>query len=83
MRAPTQLKMHRRSHGHTQTSLAADLGVARQTINLIETGRTTPTLRLALRIAEALHSSVHEFWAPDGTLLDWNGVTPWDRVATW
>ena len=36
----------------TQAELAAKLGVSRQTINSIETGRFEPSLGLALKIAK-------------------------------
>ncbi|WP_107497474.1 helix-turn-helix transcriptional regulator [Thalassobius sp. I31.1] len=49
----------------TQQSLADDLGVSRQTIIAIESGRYSPSLDLALRIARHFHLSVEEVFALD------------------
>ncbi|WP_298888588.1 helix-turn-helix transcriptional regulator [uncultured Serinicoccus sp.] len=42
----------RGEHGWSQAQLARELGVSRQTVNAIETGRFDPSLPLALRIAQ-------------------------------
>lgn len=42
----------RGEHGWSQGRLARELGVSRQTVNAIETGRFDPSLPLALRIAQ-------------------------------
>jgi len=47
----------------TQEELAGLVGVSRQTIWQIETGQTEPSIRLALRIAEALDVSVHDLFS--------------------
>ncbi|MEQ1542049.1 MAG: helix-turn-helix transcriptional regulator [Novosphingobium sp.] len=47
----TTLPALRSEHRLTQADLAQRLGVSRQTINSIETGRFEPSLTLALRIA--------------------------------
>ncbi|MEP6480379.1 MAG: helix-turn-helix transcriptional regulator [Rhodoglobus sp.] len=44
----------------SQASLGADLGVSRQTINAIETGRYDPSLSLALKIARQFGRTVEE-----------------------
>jgi putative transcriptional regulator len=50
----------------TQESLAAAVGVTRQTIIAIEKGKFGPSVRLALRLASALEVSVAEmFWLED------------------
>jgi putative transcriptional regulator len=41
----------RSERGWTQADLAAQLGVSRQTVNAIETGKYDPSLPLAFRIA--------------------------------
>jgi putative transcriptional regulator len=47
----------------SQAALAKAVGVSRQTINSIETGRYHPSIVLALRIAEFFGKSVREvFW---------------------
>ena len=47
----TRLPELRSEHRLTQEDLASLLGVSRQTINSIETGRFEPSLSLALKIA--------------------------------
>ena len=47
----------------TQQALAEQVGVSRQTINAIETGRYQPSLEVALKIADAFSASVEQlFW---------------------
>jgi len=48
----------------TQADLGARVGVTRQTIAAIESGRYAPTLETAMRIAEAFGKRVDEvfFW---------------------
>ncbi len=44
----------------SQAELAEALGVSRQTVNAIETGRYNPTLPLAIKIARYFGSAVEE-----------------------
>jgi putative transcriptional regulator len=44
----------------SQADLAAAMGVSRQTINSIETGRYTPSLALAVALARYFDSTVEE-----------------------
>ncbi len=47
----------------TQQALAEQVGVSRQTINAIETGRYQPSLEVALKITNAFATSVEQlFW---------------------
>jgi putative transcriptional regulator len=46
----------------SQAALAAALGVSRQTINAIETGRYLPSLPLALALARFFETSVEEIF---------------------
>lgn len=46
----------------SQASLGEELGVSRQTINAIETGRYDPSLTLALRIARHFGRTVEEIF---------------------
>ena len=47
-----RLKVLRAERGWSQQALAEQLGVSRQSINAIETGRYDPSLPLAFRIAD-------------------------------
>jgi putative transcriptional regulator len=44
----------------SQADLAAAMGVSRQTINSIETGRYTPSLALAIALARFFEAGVEE-----------------------
>lgn len=58
-----RLKIARTRAGLTQAQLAKEVGVTRQTINLIENGRYNPTLKLCLAICHRLNASLDElFW---------------------
>jgi putative transcriptional regulator len=52
----------RAGHGLTQQQLAAVMGVSRQTINAIETGRYTPSLPLAIALARFFATPVEEMF---------------------
>ena len=47
----------------TQAQLAAEVGVSRQTINSIETGRFEPSLTLALKLARLFGTTVDAIFA--------------------
>ena len=51
----------------SQGQLAELLGVSRQTVNAIETGRYDPSLPLALRIARLFGLHVEEIFHDDAT----------------
>ena len=46
----------------TQQELAEKVGVSRQTINSIETGRYVPSTVLALKIADIFNKTVNEIF---------------------
>ena len=48
----------------SQSDLAHRLGVSRQSVNAIETGRSDPSLALAFRIAELFGLGVEEVFSP-------------------
>jgi putative transcriptional regulator len=57
---------HRRSgQGLSQAQLAAAMGVSRQTINSIETGRYLPSLPLAIELARYFDARVEEIFHAD------------------
>ena len=63
-----ELRVLRARHDLSQAELAEKLGVSRQTVNAIETGRYDPSLSLALKIAALFGHPVEEiFGAGDGS----------------
>jgi putative transcriptional regulator len=50
----------RAEHAWTQAELAQRIGVSRQTINAIETGKFDPSLPVAFRIARQFGSTIEE-----------------------
>ena len=57
------LKERRLQRGLTQEELAARVAVTRQTIIAIEKAKFTPSVRLALQLAQVLQTRVEElFW---------------------
>jgi putative transcriptional regulator len=49
----------------SQAELASALGVSRQTINSIETGRYLPSLPLAMAIARFFQAAVEDVFDPE------------------
>ena len=56
----------RSARGWGQTDLARELGVSRQTIHAIETGKYDPSLPLAFEIAGLFGLSIEEVFLPAG-----------------
>lgn len=59
------LKIERAIKNLTQDDLAKLIGVSRQTINSIETGRYVPSTVLALKISEVFEKSINEIFQLD------------------
>lgn len=58
-----KLKIARIECDMSQEDLADIVGVARQTIGLIETGNYNPTLKLCIAICKALNKTLNDlFW---------------------
>ena len=57
-----QLKMFRTLRALTQESLAVAVGVSRQTIHAIETGKYIPSTVLALKLAQCLGVTVEQIF---------------------
>lgn len=55
----------REQHGWSQGDLAERLGVSRQTINAIETGKYDPSLPLAFRIAWLFEVTIEGVFLPE------------------
>ncbi len=60
--AADRLRARRHEVGITQEALAAAVGVSRQTIVSTESGDYAPSVYLALRIADALSTTVEALW---------------------
>ncbi len=56
----SEVRELRESAGLSQAQLGQAMGVSRQTINAIETGRYDPSLALAVRLARYFGSTVEE-----------------------
>ena len=56
----------RAEQGLSQAELATAVGVSRQTINAIETGRYLPSLPLAIALARFFGLTVEEVFHADG-----------------
>jgi putative transcriptional regulator len=58
------LKERRAARGWSQGDLAEKLGVSRQTVNAIETGKYDPSLELAFKIAKLFKGRIEDVFAP-------------------
>lgn len=56
------IKVERAKKNITQEELAVQIGVSRQTINAIETGRFVPSAILAIKIAKYFKTSVEQIF---------------------
>tara|TARA_B100001179_G_scaffold4223_1_gene3021 strand:- start:263 stop:460 length:198 start_codon:yes stop_codon:yes gene_type:complete len=57
-----RLKVLRAERSWSQQALADQLGVSRQSVNAIETGRYDPSLPLAFQIAEVFGLAIEEIF---------------------
>jgi putative transcriptional regulator len=55
----------RAGHELSQAALAQAMGVSRQTINAIETGRYLPSLPLAMGLARYFETTVEDLFHPE------------------
>ena len=60
-----RLKVLRAENDWSQARLASELGVSRQTVNAIETGKYDPSLPLAFDIAKLFGKSIEEIFFAD------------------
>lgn len=60
-----ELKVLRDEHSLSQGALAERLGVSRQTVNALETGKYDPSLPLAFRIAKLFDRPIEAIFTPE------------------
>jgi putative transcriptional regulator len=60
-----RLRVLRAERDWSQAELAGRVGVSRQTVNAIETGKYDPSLELAFRLAKLFDLQIEEVFAPD------------------
>jgi putative transcriptional regulator len=63
-----RLKVLRAERNWSQSDLADSLGVSRQTVNSLETGKYDPSLPLAFKIARLFRLSIEEIFQDDPAL---------------
>jgi putative transcriptional regulator len=61
-----RLRVLRAERRWSQADLAERLGVSRQTVNAIETGKYDPSLPLAFAIARLFAAKIEEIFQPEG-----------------
>jgi putative transcriptional regulator len=60
-----RLKVLRAERDWSQAILAGKLGVSRQTVNALETGKYDPSLELAFKIASLFKMQIEEIFEPE------------------
>lgn len=63
----SRLRVLRAERGWSQADLAERLGVSRQSVNAIETGRYDPSLPLAFRLARLFDLTIEAIFDPGET----------------
>ncbi|HUP58887.1 MAG TPA: helix-turn-helix transcriptional regulator [Thermoanaerobaculia bacterium] len=61
-----RLRVLRAENRWSQADLAEKLGVSRQTVNAIETGKYDPSLPLAFAIAHLFSMRIEDVFSPNG-----------------
>ena len=61
-----KLKVYRAMHDLTQEQLADKIGVSRQTVIAIESGKYLPSLGLAFKIARLFKSTIEDIFSDEG-----------------
>jgi putative transcriptional regulator len=60
-----RIKVLRAENAWSQARLAEELGVSRQTINAVETGKYDPSLTLAFDLARVFGKKIEDIFTPD------------------
>lgn len=63
----SRLRVLRAEYNWSQAELASRLGVSRQTVNAVETGKYDPSLPLAFKIARLFGKPIEEIFQPDSS----------------
>ena len=66
-----RLRVLRAERGWSQAELGGRIGVSRQAVNAIETGKHDPSLPLAFRLARLFGTSIEEIFEDDGNGEKW------------
>jgi putative transcriptional regulator len=74
-----RLKVYRAMHDLTQEALAQKLGVTRQTIVSIETGRYDPSIGLAFGVARLFNVRIEDVFEYEGSPGEYHGLPPVSR----
>lgn len=62
-----RLRVLRAEKNWSQADLAQQLGVSRQSVNAIETGKFDPSLPLAFRLARLFDMTIEQIFIDDGS----------------
>jgi putative transcriptional regulator len=65
-----RLKVFRAERDWSQAQLADQVGVSRQTINAVETGKYDPSLPLAFKLAQTFGVTIEAIFEPPGDGLE-------------
>ena len=60
-----RLRVLRAEHGWSQAELGGRLGVSRQAVNAIETGKHDPSLPLAFKIARLFEQPIEDIFSDE------------------
>jgi putative transcriptional regulator len=66
-----RLRVLRAERGWSQAELGGRIGVSRQAVNAIETGKHDPSLPLAFRLARLFGLSIEEIFEDDASTEKW------------
>ena len=66
-----RLRVLRAERGWSQAELGGRIGVSRQAVNAIETGKHDPSLPLAFRLARLFDLSIEEIFDDNGGTEAW------------
>lgn len=62
-----RIRVLRAEHAWSQAEVAEKLGIARQTVNALETGKYAPSLPLAFKISRLFELPVETIFEPDSS----------------